>query len=131
MKLLLCAAAMAAVLVACGDDDDSNPQSRANRSTIQNEIFTPKCATAGCHAGPTFTQLDLSAGQSFAQLVDVDSFHVPGFKRVTPGNRSTSVLFQAITTGVTASGRMPPVPSPALSQSDIDAIGEWIDAGAP
>jgi hypothetical protein len=131
MKLLPCAAVMAAVLVACGDDGDSNPQNRANLSTIQNEIFTPKCATAGCHNGPVPTRLDLRSGQSRAQLVDVAATDpkVAGAKRVTPGNRSTSVLFQAITTGPTTSGRMPSGQQ-ALSQSDIDAIGEWIDAGA-
>ncbi|MFT5049576.1 MAG: hypothetical protein ACI8QZ_000969 [Chlamydiales bacterium] len=51
---------------------------------------------------------------------------------VVPGNRALSVLQQLLTnTSVCGIQVMPPPTSPALSSAEIDAVGAWIDAGAP
>ena len=137
MKLVPWIAVMATVLIGCG----SESQSRGKLSTIQSEIFTPKCATAGCHAGAVAsknpqggieTGLDLSAGKAYGALVNVNSGWVTGAKRVVPGDRNASALFEAVNSpngNNTPSGRMPAAAQP-LSQADINAIGAWIDDGA-
>ena len=55
--------------------------------SIQDKVFTPICA--GCHTGPAGASLpagqDLSsAAASFANLVNVPSIEVPGW-RASPG----------------------------------------------
>src|SRR5919198_2814595 len=137
MKLVSWIGLIAAVLIGCGSDS----QSRSNFSTIQSEIFSPKCATSGCHLGAAAsakqgagiqTGLDLTAGQAYGALVNVDSGWVAGAKRVVPGDRNASVLFEAVNSpngNNTPSGRMPAAAQP-LSQADINAIGVWIDDGA-
>src|SRR5687767_2962381 len=62
-------------------------------SSIQTNIFTPSCALSNCHVGPNAMQgLDLSAGKSYASLVDVASAEVPTMKRVAAGNADDSYL---------------------------------------
>jgi hypothetical protein len=131
MKLVVWPAMMATVLVGCGTDSQA-PQERGNLSTIQREIFTPKCALSGCHGVPLdpAPALNLSQGQSHAALVNVDSKMVDGAKRVVPGDPNASLLFQAVNgTSPPPVTRMPSS-SPPLPSADIDAIREWIAAGA-
>ena len=124
MKLVPWAASMATVLGGCGPD----AQSLSKLSTIQSAIFTPKCATSGCH-GSVGTQagLNLSQGQSHGALVNIPSTVVLGATRVVPGDPNASLLFQAVN-GTAPIQRMPVGSS--LAQTDIDAISAWIEAGA-
>jgi len=96
-------------------------------------IFTAHCALAGCHTGPTPEEgLNLSAGKSFARLVDVTSHECGQFKRVAPGQPGASYLVfkiegppQPCFSGV----RMPKDALP-LSAADQDTIRTWIVQGA-
>ena len=96
---------------------------------IQTNVFTPSCATAGCHSGGTpAAGMNLSAGAAFANLVNVASNNPAcAALRVNPGDPDTSCLIQRIDGTVTP--RMP-FGAPALDQSVIDDIKQWIADGA-
>jgi hypothetical protein len=97
-------------------------------------ILTANCALSGCHAGGNPQQgQNLSAGQTFANVVNVASNELPTMDRVEPGQPDSSYLvhkIQGTHLQVGGSGdRMPRGRSP-LSQGDINVIRAWIQAGA-
>lgn len=103
-------------------------------ASIQANVFTPTCATIGCHEGPQGPGLpagqDLSsAAASLASLVNVTSVREPPLLRVEPGNSADSYLVHKIEGTQIAGSRMPLGGGP-LPQPTIDAIRAWIDAGA-
>ncbi len=99
-------------------------------SDIQSEVFTPTCATAGCHAGAGAPQgLRLEETSSYGLLVNVSSSEVPSIARVQPGDPDGSYLVQKLEGTATAGARMP-LGRPPLAQSTIDVIRQWIIDGA-
>lgn len=101
-----------------------------NFSEIQAGVFTPTCATAGCHTGAGAPQgLMLDANNSYTLLVGVASNQVPSLQRVEPGNPGNSYLIQKLE-GTAASGQRMPLNGTPLSQTTIDVVRQWITAGA-
>lgn len=101
---------------------------------IQAAVFTPSCATAGCHSGPAGntlpTGMDLSsADASFASLVGVPNLQPPAFLRVSAGDPDNSYLIQKLE-GTAAFGAQMPLIGGPLDQTVIDDIREWITNGA-
>jgi hypothetical protein len=101
---------------------------QATLSSIQANIFTPKCVNAGCHPGTGGGPMSLRAGDSFGTLVGVNSISY-GRPRVAPGNANNSVLYLKVTGNNTVGGRMPALGAP-LSQTETDSIAAWINRGA-
>ncbi len=102
--------------------------------SIQANIFSPTCAVAGCHTGPTGPSLpsgmDLSsANASFASLVNVASVESPTILRVAAGDANNSYLIHKLEGSAAVGARMP-FGGPFLDQSTIDVIRLWIDSGA-
>lgn len=100
---------------------------------IQASVFTPRCSNSGCHSGggavlPTVMDLT-SADASFANLVGVSSLEVPALSRVAAGDADNSYLIQKLEGTAAVGVRMPPI-GPALNQTVIDDIRQWIDDGA-
>lgn len=99
-------------------------------SAIQANVFTPSCATAGCHAGANPDgDLNLESAISYAMLVGIESSQQAGLLRVNAGNPDDSYLIHKLegAAGITGA-RMPP--GAALSQTSIDVIRQWITDGA-
>lgn len=105
-------------------------------STLSGDVqpvFNANCIT--CHqtiAPPV--NLDLSAGNAYTNLVDVDS-EQSLIKRVTPGNSFESYLFAKLigihTFGpFLGSGDMMPKGAEPLGFEDMDKIQAWINQGA-
>jgi hypothetical protein len=101
-------------------------------ATDVQSIFTASCSSAGCHKGVMpQAGLDLSAGKSFADLVDVGASQCnDGRKRVLPGDPAQSYLMDKMM-GVdlcsgTAMPKLGSLPTPQLT-----TIANWICAGAP
>ena len=96
-------------------------------------ILTANCALSGCHAGASPAQgMNLSVGQAYANIVNVPS-NESGLLRVKPSEPDSSYLVHKIqgTQGsVGGSGGRMPLGSAALSQTQIDAIRQWITDGA-
>ncbi len=138
--ILLASAAFACA--ACGGGGGGSdggvvtpPAFEATISWIQNNVFTPKCALAGCHTGPNPQNgLDLSMGNAFANLVNVPSFCDPQIVRVVPGDSANSLLFQKLTNTQPAhcGEPMPKPQNPGdpwvmLPANELQAIRQWID----
>ena len=102
----------------------------ANFSEIQAVVFTPTCATAGCHSGAGAPQgLQLDATNSYALLVGVASSENPGVLRVAPGDPANSYLIHKLE-GTASVGAQMPLDRAPLSQANIDTIRQWITDGA-
>lgn len=99
-------------------------------SQLQTSIFTPKCAIAGCHAGPGAEQgLDLSVGKTYVNTVGVAVTEAPAYTRVTAGSSADSYLYMKVAADPRIVGAQMPFGG-MLAAAEIDAIGAWIDAGA-
>ena len=100
-----------------------------NFSEIQASVFTPDCATSGCHAGGNPSAgLNLEEANSYAMLVGIQSGQDAGLQRVEAGDPDNSYLVQKLE-GTASSGQQMP-PGAALPQSEIDVIRQWITDGA-
>jgi hypothetical protein len=110
-----------------GDPVDPN----ATFTRVQNEIFTPTCARAGCHdlIGQQ-TGLVLLAGRAHENIVGVSSVEVPQLRRVEAGDPNNSYLYRKITgSGIT--GERMPLQLPPLSDAQLKLVRDWIRRGAP
>jgi len=98
-------------------------------SSIQANIFTPKCVNRGCHPGGG-APMSLASGQSFLNLVNRTSAF--GLLRVSPGNANNSVLYLKVIgdPGVGGAASRMPLGFPALSKAETDTILSWINKGA-
>ena len=103
---------------------------------FQDYIFNKSCTASYCHAAPTNAgNLNLTSGVSYEDLVG----RVPqnlaaasaGMKRVDPGNPDNSFLLTKLIgpSNPAQGGRMPLAAGP-LHSGKIDAIRNWIAAGA-
>ena len=93
-------------------------------------MFTPTCATAGCHSGAGAPQgLRLDAANSYALLVGVASSEAPTVMRVAVNDPDNSYLIQKLE-GTASAGAQMPLGSAALSAATIGAIRQWITDGA-
>ena len=105
------------------------PQLEATLTNIQNTIFTPSCATSGCHSGNNPPDgLLLTAGNSFSNIVAVDAVQM-NLKRVNPGNPDDSYLLRKVKGVGIVADRMP-LGGPFLSDDQIELIEQWILDGA-
>jgi hypothetical protein len=100
-------------------------------------VFTGKCAVAGCHAGGAVQAgLDLSSGNAFRNTVAVRSSELPNLLRVSPGDDDGSYLYQKIIPNGNIAPQTLRMPAGCsgdncLSDTEIKAIQDWINAGAP
>ena len=116
---------------ACGGSPTSptSPDGLLPRlSSIQRIVFNPSCIEHhGDHA--TEADLDLTAGNAYANLVNVRSVQV-ALNRVTPGNAENSYLIHKIDGRAGIVGDRMPTNGPFLTAAQIDIIKQWINDGA-
>jgi len=98
---------------------------------LQSSIFGARCS--GCHTGggaglPGSMNLS-SAAATAAGLINVTSIEEPTQKRVTPGAPNNSYIITKLMGTQTVGQRMP-LGGPFLSQTEIDSVRAWIQAGA-
>ena len=98
---------------------------------LQADIFSPICS--GCHNG-TGASLpgiqNLTAGHTYASLVNVTSIENPALKRILPGDPDNSYLVLKIQGSPGISGQQMPLTGGPLSQAQIDEVRAWVAAGA-
>lgn len=92
-------------------------------------VFTNNCALSGCHSSTAQAGLILLQGQSYSNLINVNSTQEPNRIRVLPGDAGNSYLVIKIEGNQTVGARMPFGRSP-LSSVQIQNIKNWIDRGA-
>ncbi len=119
----------------CGGDNPAEPSPSPVNSSglskfsqIQNQIFSQNCTSSGCHGtANNQANLLLTEGNSFSNLVNVQSVLFPQYKRVVPGNSSQSLLIKILKGEVSPQMPLNRTPLPA---EIIDSIAAWIDDGA-
>jgi mono/diheme cytochrome c family protein len=102
-------------------------------SQIQAQIFSQRCAKAGCHAASAASAgLVLEPGVSYGLLVGHPSTENGSLNRVEPGNPDRSYIILKLRGDPSIVGeRMPFDGPPYLSDEQIAGIAAWIRAGAP
>jgi hypothetical protein len=121
----------------CGSDSPTESSPPDQETVISDPsfsqhiqpIFNSNCALSLCHVAGTITELDLSQGVAYANIVNVDSGQDPSFKLVLPGNSTDSWLVMKIEGRQTVGLRMPPSADP-ISEVRIQNIKNWVDRGA-
>ena len=99
------------------------PDTGVSYSQHVQPIYDQNCIS--CH--PSSGNLDLTAGNSYAETVNVNASGYSG-KLVVPGNPESSILYKKID-GSGAYGSNMPLGG-SLSQSQIAIIKQWIEEGA-
>ena len=106
----------------------------ATLAQVQASIFTPRCTA--CHDGSQPPNgvlpgsMNLSAGASFASLVNVASLEQPAVRRVVPGNPDASYLVHKLEGAATITGQRMPFGGPFLDAAAMAQVRSWIAAGA-
>ena len=104
----------------------------AKLSQLQADIFTPICA-GSCHTG-VGTVLpgvqNLTAGNSYAALVNVASIEQSAVLRIKPGDPDNSYLVRKIQGTAGIGGMRMPLGGTPLTQAQIDEVRSWVAAGA-
>ena len=112
-------------------NDNNNQGLQPTLSSIQKEIFTPKCVSVGCHPG-NGAPMSLRNGESHRNLVGANSDYTIGgqrLKRVVAGDPDQSVLYLKVVGDNRVFTRMPQGAA-ALSSEEVGAIRDWIEDGA-
>lgn len=99
-------------------------------SSIQADVFTPRCAVSGCHVPGGTGPMSLQVGQSFGNLVDVSSVERSNLKRVDPNNANDSYLIRKLEGASDILFERMPLGGPFLSSEEINVIRAWINNGA-
>jgi len=111
------------LILGCSEESTTEPPANtpaplSKLSDIQSKVFNTSCALSGCH-GSTNNQANLllTEGNSFSNLVNVQSVLFSQFKRVVPDSSSKSLIIKILKGEV--SPRMPFNREP-LSAATID-----------
>jgi hypothetical protein len=124
-------------LYQCGSDSPSEPSTPEPDTIISDPsfsqhiqpIFNNNCALSLCHVSGTITELDLSQGVAYGNIVNVDSKQDSSFKLILPGDFTDSWLVMKIEGRQSLGLRMPPSADP-MSDVRIQNIKNWVDRGA-
>ena len=103
-------------------DTDQSTENVSFTNDVQ-PIFDQYCTS--CH--PNSGNLDLTPGNSYAQLVNINASAYSA-KRVIPGDAENSVLYKKIDGSGTFGSNMPLGGN--LSAGQISIIKKWIEEGA-
>jgi len=99
-------------------------------SAVQATIFTPRCATSGCHTDGGVFGLDLSSGATYGTAVDIPSFEMPLINRVVPFDAANSYLYMKVSGDPRIQGDPMPQLGPSLTTEQLGLIEDWINEGA-
>jgi hypothetical protein len=141
----MCIVATGFVAAACGSGGGSSSDAEAQlRYSDLQFIFARSCATSSCHGqlstdtgnlqlSPTGAYCNLTGATAGATYRDGARADFP--RRVVPGDRARSFLYQKITLTDAQMGETQPLGSrmpkdSMLDAAEIERFGRWIDAGA-
>lgn len=112
---------------------ETSGTTRVSFSRQVQTILTHDCAVSGCHVpGSPAAGLILAQGFTFDALVNVPSTERPMTPRVTPGDLTTSYLWQKVSMNPPPAGWQMPAPATGsvMPASEQDLIRRWILQGA-
>jgi hypothetical protein len=110
------------------------PAMEPTLESVQETLFGPTCAEAGCH-----DRASASAGLDLGDpihahlfLIDVPATQAPNRRRVAPGDAAASYLMSKLRGEGMAGDPSERMPRGAgLCEARIEEVADWIDAGAP
>lgn len=105
-----------------------NPNESVSFSSDIQPVFDISCATSGCHRAGHSTNLNLTEGNSYTDLINVRSVNYAPLKLVDPGKSENSVLYLKIVGSSETGSKMPP--GGTLSDANVANIQTWITKGA-
>lgn len=114
------------IVTECTDNTPPDGKMKATFSDIQSKLFTPTCATSGCHAAYS-TNPNLTNSISYNSIVNIDA-EGTGFKYIKPFDSENSYLIKKLR-GTAEFGEVMP-PTGKLPSAIIDSVAKWIDNGA-
>lgn len=134
-RRIFCGSLVIAAALACaGEGTGPNGNGAVSFANDVQPIFSNRCALSGCHVAPSPPEgMNLSAGQAYANIVNVTSSQVPAMVRVKPGDPEASYLVLKIEgrqAEVGGTGQRMPALGCCLSSAQIATIRSWISAGA-
>ena len=106
----------------------------ATLTELQASVFTPRCT--GCHDGSLPADgslpgsMNLTAGNTFASVVNVASRQQPAVLRVAPNGADASYLVRKVEGAAGINGQRMPLGGTPLDAAVIAQIRSWIAAGA-
>jgi len=115
-------------------DNAAAPPAAVTLTQLQTQFFTPICST--CHTGQGSSLpgvQNLTAGNSFSNIVNVASIEEPTLDRIKPNDPTNSYLIQKIMGTAAKGAQMPdgcPITQPCLTQAQINMFISWVNAGA-
>jgi hypothetical protein len=144
---------LSVVTTACGGATQNTPdagttltQVEPKFSSIQKNIFAVGCSLSSCHGGGNAGLLDLTTAKAYTQLLGADGKGAPipvaagpgetqgaadGYLLVTPSNPAKSFLLLKVSAHVDSKYGLPmPEVGDPLSAQEVQAISDWITAGA-
>lgn len=131
------------ILAACGSEEPTDSGDAPGFVQLHQEVFAPGCSASACHAGDSgIAGLSFEdPQQAYDQLIEVAPTNGParsdGLLRVTPGDLDASFLWTKLTTEphhlahLGYGALMPMGTSTVPGPNSLEAIREWIEAGAP
>lgn len=106
-------------------------QVAATLAQVQAQVFTPVCSSCHRGGGDSLPAVqNLSAGASFAAIVDVASLQQPALMRVKPGDPDNSYLMRKVRGAAGITGSRMPQGGNELSAAQLELLRSWIAAGA-
>ncbi len=113
-----------------GESSGGDGDQPVTLARLSDEIFTPQCATSGCHGGNNPAANLSLRGEDIAQIVSVSSAARPDYQLIAPGDPVNSYLLMKVRGDERIAGdRMPP--ARALEPEEIALVEAWVEAGAP
>lgn len=128
LTLSLCLLASCVDMGSEPKDPEIPPEGSVSFASDVQPVFDANCATSGCHTAGHSTGLDLTKGNSYENLVNVESKNFSPLKLVGPKKPDDSVLYLKITGDSATGSRMPP--GGTLSDATVAIIRTWISEGA-
>lgn len=112
-----------------GDDPGDTALADPSFATVIQAIFNANCVGGGCHNATASAGLNLSQGQAYNNLVNVDSTSESNFKRVLPNDAQNSYIVMKLEGRQTVGSPMP-LNRTSLTTVQIQNIKNWINKGA-
>ena len=98
-------------------------------ATIQSQILNKQCAN--CHTGSDWSaQLNLTEGQSYADMFNVASKKIANKNRITPGDAANSVLYEILAQDISSDWKHNHSQIMTTDPTGLEMIKDWIDNGA-
>jgi Big-like domain-containing protein len=125
-----------AVNVTVDNSSTAPPPAATTLTELQVTFFTPICST--CHTGGGTSlpaSQNLTAGNSFSNIVNVASVEKPSLDRIKPNDPTNSYLIQKIEGASGIVGEQMPFgcasDNSCLTQAQINEFISWVNSGAP